>query len=73
MLSPARRYNERALTTGETALSDNIIFRNHLADAGTLLTFNDRYVFSAKEVLKLRRKPKCKLVTKGVAGGHASE
>lgn len=36
LLSPARRYNERALTLGEIALSDNIILRKRLADAEAL-------------------------------------
>lgn len=62
-LSPARRYNERALTLGEIALSDNIILRKRLADAEALLSarkprksgkrisLNDKVVFSTQEVL----------------------
>lgn len=36
LLSPARRYNERVLTLGEIALSDNVILRKRLADAKAL-------------------------------------
>ena len=37
LLSPARRYNERALTLSEIALSNNIILRKRLADIEALL------------------------------------
>ena len=37
LLSPARRYNERALTLGEIAFSDNMILRKRLADAEAIL------------------------------------
>ena len=67
MLSPARHYNERALTLGEIALSDNIILRKRLADAEALLTvrkqrkngkrimLKDKYVFSTQEVLEIAK------------------
>lgn len=67
LLSPARRYNERALTLGEIALSDNIILRKRLADAEALLTvrkkrkngkrimLKDKYVFSTREVLEIAK------------------
>ena len=67
MLSPARRYNERALTLGEIALSDNIILRKRLADAEALLRarqqrkngkrikLKDKYVFSTQEVLEIAK------------------
>ena len=67
LLSPARRYNERALTLGEIALSDNIILRKRLADAEALLRvrqqrkngkrikLKDKYVFSTQEVLEIAK------------------
>ena len=67
MLSPARRYNERALTLGEIALSDDIILRKRLADAEALLTvrkqrkngkrimLKDKYVFSTREILEIAK------------------
>ena len=67
LLSPARRYNERALTLGEIALSDNIILRKRLVDAEALLTarkqrkngkrikLKDKYVFSTQEVLEIAK------------------
>ena len=67
LLSPARRYNERALTLGEIALSDKIILRKRLADAEALLRvrqqrkngkrikLKDKYVFSTQEVLEIAK------------------
>ena len=67
MLSLARRYNERAPTLGETALSENIILRKRLVDAeallkvrqrrknGKLIKLKDKYVFSTQEVLEIAK------------------
>ena len=67
LLSPARRYNERALTLGEMALSDNIILRKRLVDAEALLSarkqrktgkrvsLRDKFVFSTQEVLDIAK------------------
>lgn len=42
LLLPAKRYNERALTLAEIALSHNIILRKRLADAEVLLTAREQ-------------------------------
>jgi hypothetical protein len=70
LLSPARRYNERALTLGEIALSDNIILWKRLADTevlsrarqqrknGKRIKLKDKYVFGTQEVLEIAKEGK---------------
>lgn len=65
MLSPAKRYNERALTLGKITLGDNMILWKRLDDAATLLKvrqqrkngkrikLKDKYVFGTQEVLEI--------------------
>ena len=64
LLSPARRYNERALTLGEVALSDNIILRKRLADAETLLSW-------FQEFSTYLPKPSATLKANVLSGGYA--
>jgi hypothetical protein len=67
LLSPARRYKERALMLGEIGISDNIILWKRLDDAqtlsrarqkrknGKLIELKDKYIFSTQEVLEIAK------------------
>jgi hypothetical protein len=85
LLSLARSYNERALTLGEIALSDNTMLRKRLAGAVALLKarkqrknskrikLKDKHISSIREVLAIATEAETKAGHKSAAGGHASK